>query len=940
MGLGNQKRQSKKPKGASTLQKAARIRNLSSQKENVAPAASSTPRLSKPPPKVKNYNHEYEKSQRKLRHGKTTIAKLRADLKHANALHTQTTQAEHKQAQKITELTLTIGNLVANTRETSAKGKGSQDLLRKKNKALQQRIQRSVKTLTQSVNRAKKHHFCRATEKGVYTIQARRLARIMVDSGCARAKVGPLMAQIGAVFGVHINREMSRRTVGRAIEEGGVAAKMQIAYELSLNEGVTISADSTSNRGLNIEASHLAARAPDYANGNVDTTPKSIPKVRFLGVEKTIDHTSAESVRGWNTRITEFIDVFNRSPLAKRLLRKLSVRDFLKILKGMNGDHASNEKSTAKRMQDLKHEASIEELGEQVLAGKTFMELVDYLSAWNLKKIAEAGGMDGWNALSPAEQSDRDAKLMKEVVVALGKDAYDALDSEDRRLLDLFVWGGCCMHKDLNSFKGGNCEMMLEWDKLAVFGPILLANKDNAALLRNLLDPAQRKDAILTEDQLRAFEASTRGGVKTCALAGAIFNNKDDKKGQADRHVDFMTVKLGKQHPRFPDTSNTRFGSHGDAAAELITYLPEYLEMLELIQWSKHNPSLTNIERNLLHALRDIPTLTELVAMTIYKMVITHPYLRQVRGPGTESTNLLDLGPLHREVCSHVQSILVDPDIIFGSNPSFESATLDGLEWNDTHAMAAVFKMIPSLPHVKEVTLAFFRGSLATWTRFSAEFAPGGIIDTCSAEEKELAWMPSTNDANEGALGAYRVAIRGKPSLTLHQYNSLAMYRRNDTQSFMDAVLTAEDHAYIMREARHIDASGSEAQRRREIVDFRTRTAEMQKTKAVAKSQKAAKVLQDNLTRSLIKLSNMETLTIPQIHDQLNAYRARGVQNMLANSKYPRKAEKLAALKAAFNAYVGRSDGVVVLDVPSHMPEVLPMIIEDWRDEEETEMEE
>jgi hypothetical protein len=114
----------------------------------------------------------------------------------------------------------------------------------------------------------------------------------------------------------------------------------------------------------------------------------------------------------------------------------------------------------------------------------------------------------------------------------------------------------------------------------------------------------------------------------------------------------------------------------------------------------------------------------------------------------------------------------------------------------------------------------------------------------------------------------------------------------------------------------------------------------MQKTKAVAKSRKAAKDLQDNLTRTLVKLSDMEPLTIPQIHDQLNAYRARGVQNILANSKYPRKAEKLATLKAAFEAYVGQSDGIVVSAVTSHIPEVLPVIIKDVRDEEETEMEE
>ncbi|KAJ6486259.1 hypothetical protein C8R47DRAFT_956996, partial [Mycena vitilis] len=100
------------------------------------------------------------------------------------------------------------------------------------------------------------------TEKGIYTMEARKLARIMVDSGCARGKVGPLMQKIGDIFGVHIDQEISRRTVGRAIEEGGVAAKMQVVYELSKSEGVTISADSTSNRGQNIESAHLATRAP------------------------------------------------------------------------------------------------------------------------------------------------------------------------------------------------------------------------------------------------------------------------------------------------------------------------------------------------------------------------------------------------------------------------------------------------------------------------------------------------------------------------------------------------------------------------------------------------------------------------------------------------------------------------------------------------------
>ncbi|KAF8203541.1 hypothetical protein K438DRAFT_1472661, partial [Mycena galopus ATCC 62051] len=674
------------------------------------------------------------------------------------------------------------------------------------------------------------------TKKGVYTVEVRKLARLMVGNGCTPDKVGSLMEKIGHFFGIHITKQMSGRTVRRVVLEGGVAAKMQATYELmNTPAGVTISADSTSNRGINIESAHMALRVPDYASGNLTVNLDATPKVRFLGVDKTIDHSSTESVRGWSERVQEFCDVFNRSPLAKCLARQYGIRDFLRILKGMNGDHAANEKSTARGIQDLKHDATIEDLGEAVLAGKAFIELVDYLGAWNARKIAEAGGVEGWNALPPAEQVRCDVEMMKQIVTVLGKEAYDALSPEDRRRIDLFIWGGCCMHKDLNSFRGGNMEMMLEWPRLGLDGPALPANKANTSVLRNILDPSFPRDVVLTEEQFKALEASTRGGVKACAIAGAIFNNKDDKKGQGDRHVDWMSAKLGRRHTRFPDTSNTRFGSYGDASAEFVMHLHLYQENVEVIRWSKNIPSLTNIEKNLSTALADPCTVTEFVAMTIYQNCITHPYMRQVRGPGTESVNLLDLGPLHHALHDHIQAILDNPDLIFGSDVSSATATLDGKPWFNPDAMVEVFKLISLLPHVKEITLAFFRGALVTWVRFSSEFVPSGLIDICSATERQAAWMPSTNDANEGGLGGYRVAVRGKPCLTLHQYNARAMFDRNDTQAFMDAVLSPEDHAYIMREARRIDASGVEAEKQRKIVDFRVQTAEMNKEKALAK---------------------------------------------------------------------------------------------------------
>ena len=52
------------------------------------------------------------------------------------------------------------------------------------------------------------------------------------------------------------------------------------------------------------------------------------------------------------------------------------------------------------------------------------------------------------------------------------------------------------------------------------------------------------------------------------------------------------------------------------------------------------------------------------------------------------------------------------------------------------------------------------------------EFHEGGMIDNTTAEEKEKAWMPPTNDANEGALGTFRTHIRCKLNTTMLTYNA------------------------------------------------------------------------------------------------------------------------------------------------------------------------
>jgi hypothetical protein len=166
-----------------------------------------------------------------------------------------------------------------------------------------------------------------------------------------------------------------------------------------------------------------------------------------------------------------------------------------------------------------------------------------------------------------------------------------------------------------------------------------------------------------------------------------------------------------------------------------------------------------------------------------------------------------------------------------------------GKMWN-LEAMGAIFSMKSELPHLKCITIAFFRGALPTWTCFSAEFAPGGLINTCTQKEKDLAWMATTNDANEGQLGHYRLTLSDKSTLSLHQYNAQAMFLRNDTIHSMNALFEDQDHAFIRAEAWHIDSSGLERERKRRQVEFHQRVVEMAKIRrkqSVGKQLKIAR---------------------------------------------------------------------------------------------------
>ncbi len=203
--------------------------------------------------------------------------------------------------------------------------------------------------------------------------------------------------------------------------------------------------------------------------------------------------------------------------------------------------------------------------------------------------------------------------------------------------------------------------------------------------------------------------------------------------------------------------------------------------------------------------MHDEKTISELVVLALYGQSISHPYVKAMRIAEKNKVNMLDLGPLHNKVRNHMKKLIAYPDLLLDSEIAFENAELNGEEWRAVDGMQRISELIPRLPHVRPLLLAFLQGALETWKRFTSEFAPGSLIDEATVEEKEMAWMPGTNDVNEGALGSFRSLMRRQPCLSILQYNAQAMYFHNNTAAFMSKFFKDEDYKYIHKLARAAD---------------------------------------------------------------------------------------------------------------------------------------
>ncbi|KAF8193696.1 hypothetical protein BJ912DRAFT_1091697 [Pholiota molesta] len=784
------------------------------------------------------------------------------------------------------------------------------EIMKKQNRALKMKVKRARGSRIKAVEKAKqkatkewkrRERFHLKSDKGVVTDATRALIRDLVKIGLSVSHVSAAIKSVAHLLDVEVEGNVGIRSIGRIILEGGIASQMQIVEEVKHTRNVTISGDGTSLRNLNYESKHLNFKTTLYHDEddiipiNAEAQTQILPGervTRFLGLTSAKDHTSATQVQGWKDSNQALHDVYNESP--RGLEKHINPTEAPSKYTGYNGDHAADQKKAASMIEAWMIESDRIVRGEAAMKTWSADALLALLVEESQNKINRAGGLDAFNALPMDDQAVQNKATFSAVCFRIGETAFSSMSEEEQQAADLFIWAGCCMHKELNAVKGGDAAMRKFWISEDLTPPIQLMNKDNDAAAT--AGPSSARD--------RAIAVSIGGASKLTSLAGAIFNHKDEKKGQGDTFRIFFENALGYLIS-FPDTSNTRYQSHCEASAALLLHLSLYTKFLEQVRDKKEKRRFNHMELNVHKGLQDIPTLTELAVFVLYGQAISHPYLRQIRGPMREEHNILETGPLHERVKEHCRAIISCPSLLLSQRATYETGSMDGKPWDQPEAFYAVQALSHSLPHLEGALVAFFTGALETWERFTSEFSPGGKISNLSALDRDRAWVKTTNDDNEGKLGELRTGSRRAPNMALHQRNARMMYRKNNTETYIDTILNKDDLRYLRKKAREVDSGKLEKERRQDQAKGDQEIVERKRKKIkdrTAIKQKASDAL--DLVKCRFNIGDIQDApgTNTLLDSELGWFRRIDAE-VPAKGKVSTKILKISALCAAVERY-------------------------------------
>lgn len=778
--------------------------------------------------------------------------------------------------------------------------------LRKDNRALKLRVARAPARTERAVGKSvaltlKMRRTLHLKDRGRVPERVRRIFRTLVASAhVSAARVTQVLRIVARGLDIDVVGSCDRRTVARAVIEGGVGADLQIVEAMrtakgALSRSFVIRSDRCKGASINMDGTTHKNR--NYVSVHIYVVPADGSPARkyFTGLHTAVNHTSETQFSIVQKFIERLVEIWSSCPLGSHV--SVTLLQLIDIIRGMNTDHAEDQKKLARLIKQWIHEGRMELQGEHILLQLPSLQQCLIIAEETGQMIDSLGGPVVWQQLDTATQARHHNELWASIARRYGQAAFDAMTPSEKRAADFFVWTGCCMHKDLNAVKGGNARMQQYWSKAGV-APVKLMNADNAAATS--LDPSSAAAA-------RARDISGFGAVKTVTLLGMHCRNKNDKLGQQDTTGIFFELHTGRPLT-FPDTSNTRFQCFCSAAAVVITNLELFRLFIRQVGAKKDSGTFTNIEKNIMLALDDDPTITELLVLAFYNEIISHPYMIVARAPGQ---NGLDLGPLHERVIAHIRAILADPEILLShAEDAWKRATLDGKPWTNPHVVQRIHELAPSLPHFRGALVDFFEGVLETFIRFSSEFVEGGVVNTMTEEERQSVFLPSTNDCNEGELGSGRQAFRRYGRISLLRHNSATCFDRNGAGDYMDT-LSDDVIRWIYAEARRRDAAGSEKKARSEQATY---DAEKAASNTREREERAAKVAQREAEIDAVKpITSTDELTQrrwlkDELIQQLDWFRRWHAQQKTGHtvpvkSKLTTNEARHAALRAALEAF-------------------------------------
>ncbi len=391
-------------------------------------------------------------------------------------------------------------------------------------RALNKRCNHAAVVLAQAVERTQKHTLKKSRtfaiiQKGIYTAQAWTIARFLVSNGCNEKKVRWVIQSVGTMMGIRVMCNMSQQMVQRCITEGGIAAKMQAADEMANADstywGVAFSELTNLYvlSDLTFSSNGMTHRHTNYESWTFAlwTSQTGAPKLHTLGVDSSVDHTSETQLKGLQLPLNKCSDLYNASPLAQKKQTSFSWDEFITKLCGTNGDHAADQKQDHALLHAWKKDVHNQQLGEKRITWLPIDELIILLMTEKEKRINELRGITIWESLTLVDQLHHDKGILVDLSHELGGQEYETLPEPEKWKFDLFLWVGCCMHKDLNTVKGGDKAMSKCWKSSSLTSPILFANKDNTAILASTIPGSELSAAEICAEKVSRHGSDETG---------------------------------------------------------------------------------------------------------------------------------------------------------------------------------------------------------------------------------------------------------------------------------------------------------------------------------------------------------------------------------------------------------------------------------------------